>query len=728
MAGSKKYSTSPVKNGVAKVPVIMQYENLECGAVSLAMVLGYYGKWIEPGNVRADTGPCRDGANAENIAKAARSYGLTAQVERLDAEEFLKKATFPCIVHWKYVHFLVVRGVKGKKVYINDPRRGDYAETLESFSANFTGYCVFFTPGPDFVPEGRRKTLWDFIAQRLKNAKSEMIFVLVTTVLASLMALANQGFSRVFLDRLLKGDNQEWIHPFLLLCAVMAAAAILVDLLKTYYNLRMNGKMSIVGNASYMEHVLKLPVSFFAQRLPGDINFRRTLSAEVSNTLVQTFGPLLLQTCMMVLYVTVMARYSPLLALIGVASTALNAVTSQAISKKRVNVLRQQFSNGGQMTGTLAAGIQTIETIKASGAENGFFGLWAGYQAQNAATMVQFARLNQVLGVIPSMISLLTGNLVLIAGVLLIMRGDFTPGMLMAFQGILNLFCQPAGQLITAGKDIQEMRSKMERIDDVMEAPVDPMWKEGTAREDISYEKLKGQLTMKGVSFGYSRLDEPLIRDFDLEMTPGKSVALVGPSGCGKSTITKLISGLYQPWSGEITFDGTPLMELDTAVLRGSLAIVDQDITLFEDTIANNITMWDQTIEDYEVFLAASDAQIHRDILAREKGYQHRLLPDGKDFSGGQRQRLEIARVLAQDPSIIILDEATSALDARTEYDVVRSIRDRGVTTIVIAHRLSTIRDCDEIIVLEHGCVLERGTHNELLKKNGKYAELIRNS
>ncbi|MBQ7678348.1 MAG: ATP-binding cassette domain-containing protein, partial [Butyrivibrio sp.] len=288
------------------------------------------------------------------------------------------------------------------------------------------------------------------------------------------------------------------------------------------------------------------------------------------------------------------------------------------------------------------------------------------------------------------------------------------------------IFNKPANQLIDAGRDIQEMRTKMERIDDVMEEENDPMWKDDPMREDVSYDKLKGQVSMKGVSFGYSRLDEPLIRDFNLDLAPGKSVALVGPSGCGKSTITKLISGLYQPWAGEITFGGVPLRDLDPSVLRGSLAIVDQDIILFEDTIANNLSMWDSTIEDFELYLAANDAQIHEDILRREKGYQHVMLPEGRDFSGGQRQRLEIARVLAQDPSIIILDEATSALDAKTEFDVVRSIRDRGVTCIVIAHRLSTIRDCDEIIVLDHGLVVERGTHNELLRKDGRYAELVK--
>lgn len=381
--------------------------------------------------------------------------------------------------------------------------------------------------------------------------------------------------------------------------------------------------------------------------------------------------------------------------------------------------------DAGKLSGTTVAGIEMIETIKASGAENGFFEKWSGYQASVNAQKVEFSRLNRRIGLIPQLVSTLTDTAVLVLGVWLVMEGQFTVGMVMAFQGFLNAFSAPATQLISAGQTIQELRTDMERIEDVMRYPDDAVCDDTPLNEDVQYDKLTGAIEMKNVTFGYSRLAEPLIRDFSMTLKQGSRVAFVGASGCGKSTLAKLISGLYQPWSGEILFDGKPQTAIDRSVFTGSLAVVDQDIILFEDTITNNIKMWDSSIEDFEMILAARDAQIHSDIMQRDGGYNYKLTEGGKDLSGGQRQRLEIARVLAQDPTIIILDEATSALDAKTEYDVVKSIKDRGITCIVVAHRLSTIRDCEEIIVLDRGVVVERGTHEELYARNGFYTKLV---
>ncbi|MBO4424632.1 MAG: ATP-binding cassette domain-containing protein [Spirochaetales bacterium] len=729
---SKKHRIpKPVTSGIADVPVIMQYENQESGAVSLSMILGYYGKWLAGGTVKEDVGPCRDGANAYHIAKAAQSYGLNADVQKLKSDEFFQKASFPCIVHWQYTHFLVVKGVKKGDVYINDPKKGDYRISKKAFEERYTGFCIFFEPSESFVPEGHRKTLTEFIKERLNHMSVALLFVLITTFLISMLTIFRQGMTRLFLDRLITGDYGSWEKPFLYLLSAVTVVELIVQAIKAYYMNRINGKISVVSSTSYMWHVLKMPLSFFASRLTGDINFRKKLSVEVAGKLVTIFGPLVLQIVMMALYLGIMVSYSVILAIIGVASVLINAIIGRVIAKKITRITREQMTSNGIMGGTLSAGIQMIETIKASGAENGYFELWSGYQANVVAQQNKANKVNQHLGMVPQIVSGISGNLVLIVGALLIMHGQFTPGSLMAFQGILTLFTAPANALIGFRKDLQEMHADMERIDDVMETEEDISWRkreseDNSSRQEETYKKLSGQLTMKDISFGYSRLDDPLIENFNLDLKPGKSVAFVGPSGCGKSTLAKLISGLYQPWKGSITFDGKDLLDIDNSVFRGSLAVVDQDIILFEDTIENNIKMWDNTIENFEMILAARDAQIHYDIMKREDGYRHKLAPEGKDFSGGERQRLEIARVLAQEPTIIILDEATSALDAKTEFDVVQGIKDRGITCIVIAHRLSTIRSCDEIIVLEHGHVMERGTHNELLKKDGLYAELVK--
>ena len=715
----------PVTKGVAKVPVVMQMEALECGAASLAMVLAYYDKWIPLEQVRLDCGVSRDGSTARNVLIAARNYGLKAEGFRCEPEVLRDEGKFPCIVHWEFNHFVVCCGFKGNTVYINDPARGMLKMPMEHFDESFTGVVLMLEPTEEFVPSGKRKSVLDFAAKRLKGASAAVAFVTICTIIAYLFNLINPVFTRFFMDRLLTGENRDLLMPFIILMLIVGGAQVLVLAVQAIYSLKINGKMAIIGSSSFMWKVLHMPMQFFTQRMAGDILLRQSANASIAEILVNTIAPLALNAVMMVIYLVLMLRHSVLLTLVGLVTIVLNLLLAQLISRQRVNITRVQMRDAGKLSAATVSGIQMIETIKASGAENGFFQRWSGFQASVNAQDVRFAKTNAYLGMIPAFLSTVANYLVLILGIFLCMRNEFTLGLLMLFQGFLSSFMAPAMTLINAGQTIQEMRTQMERVDDVMEYPEDAVYTHTIPEEEINYRKLSGQIEMKNVCFGYSRLSEPLIKDFSMSVKPGSRVAFVGMSGCGKSTLSRLISGLYQPWSGEILFDGKPISEIDRSIFTGSVAVVDQDIILFEDTIANNIKMWDNSIEDFEMILAARDAQIHNDIVARNGGYYGRLTEGGKDLSGGQRQRLEIARVLAQDPSIIIMDEATSALDAKTEYDLVKAVTDRGITCIVIAHRLSTIRDCDEIIVLHHGDVVERGTHDELYAKGGYYTALI---
>lgn len=714
----------PLKHGVARVPMVMQLEALECGAASLTMILAYYGRWIPLEQIRADCGVSRDGSNAKNILKAARYHGLDAAGYRYEPEALREHGSFPCIIHWNFNHFVVLTGIRGNRVYINDPARGSCVVDWKTFDSSFTGICLQFAPGGSFVPTGKPKSVLSFAAKRLKGAGTTIAFTAITGVIGALMNAISPVFSRVFLDRLLTRHNPDWVMPFLILLAVFNLISITMSALQNIYGLRLKGKMAAVGNSSYLWKVLHLPMEFFSQRMPGDIQGRQASNASIANSLINTLAPLLLNAVMMVFYLMLMLRYSRLLTVVGLASLAINALVSNYITRKRINLMRLSMQDNARLSSATTAGIELIESIKASGAENGYFARWAGYQANVNASEVRTLKINQYLGILPQLVSMVANNVVLLLGVWLAMQGQFTVGMIMAFQGFLASFMAPAMSFVSAGQTLQEMRIQMERVDDVMEYPKAQVFCT-EPEETAEYSKLSGHIEIRNLEFGYSRLAPPLIQDFNLNLEPGKSVAIVGGSGCGKSTMSKLISGLYQPWGGEILFDGKPMSQIDKNVFYGSLAVVDQDVILFEDTIANNIKMWDDSIEDFEMILAARDAQLHEDIMARPKGYQHMLTEGGRDFSGGQRQRMEIARVLAQDPTVIILDEATSALDARTEYEVVKAINDRGIACIVIAHRLSTIRSCDEIIVMDHGRIAARGTHQQLMEQSPLYNALV---
>ncbi|MDR1014663.1 MAG: NHLP family bacteriocin export ABC transporter peptidase/permease/ATPase subunit [Coriobacteriales bacterium] len=710
-----------------KVPVILQMEAAECGAASLDMVLAHYRKWIPLEKLREDCGVSRDGSTARNILKAARNHGLEAKGFKYEAEELAAKTSFPCILFWNFSHFVVLEGFKrgGATACISDPARGRYDLEFEKFKHSYSGICITLSPGPDFRPEGKPRSVLGFVRERLTGSFSALVLLALMSALIAVGGIVQPSFMRVFTDRILAQADQAWLMPFLGVFAAFGAFMFIALALNQFYLFKVAGRLAISSNAGFIWHVLRLPMRFFSQRLAGDIALRQASNDAIAATFVMRVAPVLINAALLVIYLTVMMRYNVLLACIACAATLLNVALAYVISKRRVDISRVQVRNQSMLQGMTLTGISMMETIKSVGAENGFFAKWAGLYALYTESATKTAALNFSLGSLPGLVQSLLNLLILMLGVALIMAGQFTAGMLLAFQSFVQAFLNPVNSLITTGQGIQEMRVSMERIEDVMHYEADVDAANADFEDDTRLEKLRGEIRMEGVTFGYSPLAEPLIQDFDMRLAPGSKVAFVGASGCGKSTLAKLISGLYDPWSGSITYDGKARSEIPRVAFTSSIAVVDQDIIMFEDSVSENIKMWDKSIEDFEVILAARDAAIHEEIVRRPRGYNDTVSEGGKNFSGGQRQRIEIACALAQDPTLLILDEATSALDAKTEYEVIRSIRERGITCVIVAHRLSTIRDADEIIVLDQGRVQERGTHAELFAAGGLYTKLI---
>jgi NHLM bacteriocin system ABC transporter peptidase/ATP-binding protein len=702
-------------------------EAVECGAAALAIVLGYHGRFVPLEELRVACGVSRDGVSAANIVKAAIRYGLSAKGYSLEPAD-LPGLPLPLIVFWGFNHFVVVEGFGKGRVYLNDPAYGPVVVSDSEFSESFTGVVLVLQPGPDFKPGGQPRGLIRPLRQRLAGSEVGLLFVVLASLLLVLPGLVAPIFTEVFVDRCLVAGRNDLVLPLLGGMALAAGLRAGLTWLQKRSLLRLEMKLALTSSYRFFRHVLRLPVEFFTQRYGGEIGARVAINDRIAALLSGELASHLLNALMAAFFLIVMLCYDVLLTGVGVLIAGLNVLALRWVARRRRDENMRLLQDRAKLMGTSMAGLQGIETLKATGGESDFFSRWSGHLAKVMVAEQKLSLSTLSLRVVPPLLASLGTVAILGVGSQHIMTGSLSIGALVAFQSLMASFLGPVGELVGLGASLQEVEGQVNRLDDVLRAPVAVGFSEDrdTGKQEASSgAKLAGHLELRNITFGYNILARPLIEGFTFNVKPGTRVALVGHSASGKSTVAKLIAGLYQPWSGEILLDGRPRAEIAGAVLCSSLGMVDQDFFLFAGTVREVLTMWDDTIPEEEVIQAAKDACIHEDIAARPGAYGSRIEEGGSNFSGGQRQRLEIARALTINPTLLILDEATSALDPVTEKQIDDNLRRRGCTCVIIAHRLSTIRDCDEIIVMDQGRIVQRGTHDELCTAGGPYQRLI---
>lgn len=710
------------RTGYAKTPTIFQMEATECGAASLTMILGYFGKFVPLEQMRIETGVSRDGCNAKNIMRASRKFGLEVHAYRKSVEG-LMALPVPCIIHWNFNHFVVWEGVKGKDYYINDPAMGRRKLTYDDIDSCFTGVALTFAPTKDFTKNKKEDKLVQMVRQRLKGERASLMSLVVTGLFLILPGMLIPVFSQVFIDDILIGGNTDWMTALL----VIMAATILYQAGFSYYRgillLRLQNKLILLSGHKFLVHLFRLPMSFFDQRYAGDLSQRVDNNNNISVFLTSNIAQTLLNIFTAEFFVILMIMYSPILTVIGLCLVAVSLVIMKKNSEAISDMTMKNQIDNGKFIGTLMSGLTITSTLKASGTENEYVERLQGYYTKNGLSQQRLGFRQEVMNSIPEISKNLTSVIVLILGGVFVIKGSMTAGTLTAFTSLLSSFSQPVNELAGFIQKMQQAKADLSRVDDIMRYREDEKFIISDKKEMT--EKLIGDIKLDNVSFGYNILEEPLISDFSFDLRCGSSIAFVGASGCGKSTMSKICSGLYMPWGGSLLYDGVPIERIPNEVIASSISTVNQNISLFSGSIRDNLTMWNNYIQDQDIVQACKDACIHEFITSKPGAYEYQLSEGGTNLSGGQRQRIEIARALVTNPSILIMDEATSALDPIVEKQIIDNIKRRGCSCIIVAHRLSAIRDCDEIIVMEHGKIVQRGTHEELEKIEGHYQRLI---
>lgn len=709
-----------------KVPTILQMEATECGAASLSMILSHYGLWLPLEKLRQECGVNRDGSKASCVIRAARNRGCTANGYRWNADRLKELMEFPLIIHWEFNHFVVLEGIKGDTVYLNDPAMGRRTVQWADFRTSYTGVALRVVPNEAFKPEGERYNIFKDVAIKLSQDKWAALFIILLNLGMIIPGLASPVFSQIFLDDILTKKHPDWMFNFCLAMTVSFVVCGVMTWLQAVILTRWQKKLTLADSSSFFWHLLRLPMQFFNQRFAGEVASRVNFNESIAGVLSGPAATAILDFFVAIFYLVLLLQYHVTLTLIGVFFSSINIIMFFALRRHLTDMNMKIQQDAGKEYGTTMNGLMMIETIKANGNESDFFAKWAGYRAKVLKAGQEVALWQMTATIIPTLFGGINGALIMTIGGFSIMDGVLTAGMFTAFQSLMGSFQAPVGALLGLGSTLQTTEMQMQRLNDVRKYEIDSLnCREEKLPEGQPIEHLNGELELKDIDFGYSPLEKPLISKFSLHIEPGHWVAVVGASGSGKSTVAKVVTGIYEEWSGEVRFDGVLRRELPRAVIVNSISAVDQDVFQITGTIAQNLALFDDSVRRSDIIQAAKDACIHDDILMLDKGYDSDVSEGGLNFSGGQRQRLEIARALANNPSLLILDEATSALDPMTEQIVLENIRRRGCSCLIVAHRLSTIRDCDEIIVLQHGQVVERGTHREMIQHDGAYRRLI---